>query len=85
MHHKYVTKMREINCIEVAKLYVNFEHEDIKMLSIASVAELANAEETILVQSDDHIKHLMKMITPRLQGKLFYGWSLANLLKVIYL
>lgn len=77
-----VQNVRDVECIEALKPYLDSKDNTILLLCLATLANLVDETESgILNRKPDVIEFLMSTITKALKCKerMYYGWSLIKL------
>ncbi|VDI56370.1 Hypothetical predicted protein [Mytilus galloprovincialis] len=81
-----VQNVRDVECIEALKPYLDSKDNTILLLCLATLANLVDETESgILNRKPDVIEFLMSTITKALKCKerMYYGWSLIKLARIV--
>lgn len=81
-----VEKIRSVGCIEAMKPYLDSKDKTIRLLCLATLADLVNESESEILKSNgDVITFLMWTISMAMKakGKSWDGWSLKELARIV--
>ncbi|XP_076113674.1 uncharacterized protein LOC143081913 [Mytilus galloprovincialis] len=87
MFEDNVPKVRDVNCIEAMKPYLESKDNTIRLLCLATLADLVNESESEIIKSNgDVIEFLMLTISKALEtdDRTEDGWSLMELARIVH-
>lgn len=87
MFEDNVPKVRDVNCIEAMKPYLDSKDNTIRLLCLATLADLVNESESEILKSNSEvITFLMWTISTALEieERNCDGWSLVELARSTY-
>lgn len=86
MYDENVTRMKSANTIGTVQPYLDFKNNTIRLLSLATMADLIDESESKMIRSEsDVIEFLMTSISNALDECGTYdGWSLVELTRIVH-
>ncbi|CAC5383014.1 unnamed protein product [Mytilus coruscus] len=84
MFEDNVPKVRAVNCIEAVKPYLESKDNTIRLLCLATLADLVNESESEMIKSNDEIiEFLMRTISMAIDTDNRASWSLMELSRIV--
>ncbi|XP_052089371.1 uncharacterized protein LOC127726075 [Mytilus californianus] len=87
MFEDNVPKVRDVNCIEAMKPYLDSKDNTIRLLCLATLADLVNESESEILKSNSEVfTFLMWTISMAMENeeRNYDGWSLVELARIVH-